>query len=223
MQTKIIGGGTVVPGPEMGVDPTFNAARFSIRPLDYGLGGQVLGHYRVSGTTTAAAPAASSILMSFRWGDASRFAVIQRVSLGITVASAITAQVTTPITMTVQRSYTASETTNVSALTPSRARANMAASSLVTQVAVASAAAGISGGTRTADASPIVSLPVIGSNLVAADGGQLMDDLIRHDQLMLHPLTLSPNEGFTIAWGAVLSTGTVTVSFNLAWAEVVTF
>jgi hypothetical protein len=226
MQTKIIGGGTVTAGPELGVDPTFNAARVGIRPLDHGLSGQVLGHYRVTGTTSAALWSANAILLSFRWGDSSRFCVLQRISVGISVVSAVTAQRTDPLVITIQRSYTANETTNTTALTPSRARANMATSSLVSQVAVASAAAGISGGTRTADASPINSLAVVGggSGLTTIGSGQPTSDMIANEQLTMHPEVLSPNEGFTIAWGGTaLATGTVEVNFNLAWSEVVTF
>lgn len=227
MQTKIIGGGTVVPGVEWGVDPTFQAARVSIRPYDYALGGQILGHYRVAGSTTAALPAANSILFSMRWADPSRFLVLQRLSAGLTFATSVTAQRLDPLVMTVQRSYTVSETTNVTALTPAgntgKARVNMG-SSLVTQIAIASAAAGISGGTRTADAVAVSNLTFNPTYGATNSGGAPTDDLIRYDQLGMHPLVLSANEGFTVAWGpTALATGTATVNFIMSWAEVVTF
>jgi hypothetical protein len=224
MQTKIIGGGTVVPGVELGVDPTFQAGRFSIRPLDYAIAGQVLGHFEVAGTTTAAAPTANSILFSLRWADPSRFFVLQRLSAFISVVTAVTAQRVDPMVATIQRAYTASETTNAGSILPtanSNKRRVSMGSTLVTQMAVATAAAGISGGTKTADAFPFASLPV--PSIVAIGSGTPQDDFIRADQLNFHPLTLSNNEGITVAWGGTtLATGTVEVSFVIGWAEVVT-
>jgi hypothetical protein len=228
-QTKIIGGGVVTPGVELGIDPTFNALRASLRPLDYAMAGQILGHYRVAATTAAIAPAANAVLANFRWGDLSRYAVIQRASIAISVVTAVTAQRTDPITLTVQRGYTANETTNITTVTPTqntgKARVNMG-SSLVSQIGVASLAAGISGGVRTADVQAESALAVVGSGagLTVIGSGQPMDDLIRYDQITMHPLTLSANEGFLVQWGpTALATGTVEITVVLAWSEVVTF
>jgi hypothetical protein len=224
MQTKIIGGGTVVPGVEFGVDPTFNAGRVSIRPFDYALSGQILGHYRASASTAVIAPAANAALLSLRWADPSRYFVLMRASASVTVATAVTPQRTDPISLTIQRGYTASETTNITAVAltnnTGKARVNMG-SSLVTQLAVASAAAGISGGTKNSDNTPAATLGL--TNLGALGTGFNTDDLVRYDQLGSHPIVLSANEGFTISWGATaLATGTATVNFVLTWAEVVT-
>lgn len=224
-QTKIIGGGTVVPGVELGVDPTFQAGRMSIRPLDYQLGGQILGHYRLSAISAAALWATNAVLFNFRWSDPSRYAVIMRLSASVTTVTAVTAQRVDPLVATVQRAYTANETTNVTALTPTantgKARVNMG-SSLVAQVGIASAAAGISGGTRTADAQSVSSLALPGLGALGTAVAQ--DDFIRYDQLGMHPLVLSANEGFTVSWGTTaLATGTVEVAIMMAWAEVVTF
>lgn len=225
MQTKIIGGGLIVPGVEWGIDPTFQAGRVSIRPYDYAMAGQTLGHYRVIGQTAAIAPAANSILFNMRWAQPQFFAVLMRLSASITVVTAVTAQRTDPLVATIQRAYTASETTNITAVTPAgntgKARQNMG-SSLMTQVAVASAAAGISGGTRTPDGAPFTALQVAG--LGAIGSGLLTDDLIRYDVIGAHPETLSNNEGLTVAWGpTALATGTVIVTFIATWAEVVAF
>jgi len=226
MQTKLIGGGTVVPGVEWGVDPTFQAGRVSIRPYDYALAGQILGHYRVSGTTAAILPSANAVLWSMRWSDAARYFVLMRVSVGISIVTAVTAQRIDPLLLNVQRAYTVSETTNATSILPTgstgKARVNMG-SSLVAQMAVASAASGISGGTRTADGQPCSSLALV-LNPVAIGGGQLTDDLIRYDQLGAHPLVLSANEGLTIAWGATaLATGTLEANVIATWAEVAAF
>jgi hypothetical protein len=224
-QTKVIGGGTVVPGVELGIDPTFQAARMSIRPYDYQLGGQILGHYRVAATTAAILPSANAVLFNFRWADPSRFAVIMRLSAAVSVVTAVTPQRTDPLLSTVQRIYTVSETTNATSVLPTqntgKARVNMG-TTLATQIAVTSAAAGLTGGTKTADAQAFGALAL--TNLGAIGTGVLQDDFVRFDELGMHPLVLSANEGITVSWGATaLATGTVEVTVMCSWAEVVTF
>jgi len=228
VQTKIIGGGVVNPGTELGVDPTFLAARISIRPVEYAQFGQILGHYRWSGTIAAQTlTTAGAVLMAARWADSSRFCVVQRLSMGLNVTSALTAAAGIgPFVTTVQRAYTARETTNISAnLVPTgnsgKARILMG-SSLLDSIFLSTAAAGISGGTRTADAQPISSLSW--SSGLAAAAGQPMDDFVRYDQLSMHPLVLSQNEGFTVASPTPTPTaGIAVINFVMAWAEVVVY
>jgi hypothetical protein len=222
-QTKIIGGGTIVPGVELGIDPTFQAARVSLRPIDHSIGGQILGHYRTSGNTTAAAFSGNAVLCNFRWADPSRYAVILKVIGSTSIVTSVTAQRTDPLFMTIQRAYTVSETTNATSILPTgnsgKARVNMA-STLAAQISVASAAAGISGGTRTADNTPMALVPLDLSGGLGA--GTTNDEFVRYEPRM-HPLVLSSNEGFTISWGATtLATGTIEASFVIEWAEVVT-
>ena len=57
LELEIVGGGGVSPGTPLQVDPSFGAGHVVSRPIDYGLsgiGGTVLGHYRVVGNTAAA-------------------------------------------------------------------------------------------------------------------------------------------------------------------------
>jgi|SRR5437899_1478147 len=224
-QTKIIGGGVVSPGVEWGLDPTFQAAHISLRPFDYAQFGQVLGHYRISGTAVGQLWGANAILFNIRWGDPSRFFVLQRLSAIVTTTSAITAQRIDPLSATVQRGYTAGETTLLGNIVPTgntgKARINMG-SSLVSQMNVTSGPAGLSGGTRTADNTSFALLPVNG--LGAAGTATQMDDFIRADQFGMHPLVLSTNEGMTVSWGATaLATGLATFTIIVSWAEVVVF
>ena len=78
-QTKVIGGGSIQPGVELAVDPTFLAARVAMRPLVYAAQGEVLGHYsavQASGTTITLAagdvvrlPCTMALLApGLRWG-----------------------------------------------------------------------------------------------------------------------------------------------------------
>lgn len=224
--TKIVGGNpaAIFPATEQIVDGAFGAARVSARPLDHTSPYVVLGHYRWTGSTSAILAGANAILFSMRWSDAARLLVLERLSASVTVVTAVTGQRTDPLVATIQRSYTANETTLIStAAVPSRARATMNASSLVAQIGAATGAAGISGGTRTADAVPFSTIPL--QNVLGLGTGTSADDFIRYDNPVLsYPIVLGVNEGITVAWGATaLATGTVEVNFAATWAEVVQF
>src|SRR5882724_7838789 len=90
MQTKLIGGGTAgLAGVELGIDPTFQAARICARPLDYAALGQVLGHYRVAGATGALTVlSAGNPFFSFRWANANAYAVVQQIKMSGAITTA---------------------------------------------------------------------------------------------------------------------------------------
>src|SRR5207302_1411737 len=90
LPVKIVGGGVIQQGVEQAVDPTFNAARVAIRPLDYQNLGQFLGHYSVAkNTSTTVSIGAGGTLAYLRWTDSSRFCVPLKVRVSAVVASAI--------------------------------------------------------------------------------------------------------------------------------------
>lgn len=229
MQTKIIGTsnqGSIAPA-ELAVDPMFLAARVTHRPYDYSGNSRVLGFYRAVGSTTAAAPAASSVLAACRYGDSASFMVLLRLRVGISVITAVTGQATPPIVASHARSYTASETTNITPLTLTgnngKMRTTPMGSSLLTQMVVASAAAGVTGGTKTVDTIPF-GAAVISPALVAIGSGMPMTDLYKADNNGGHPVVYAQNEGYTLAWSATaLATGTIQVTVETEWAELVVF
>jgi hypothetical protein len=229
MQTKIIGSanqGAIAPA-EQAVDPLFLAARVALRPLDYTGAGRVLGHFRVGMRTAAIAPAGNGVMGNIRWTDTGSYLVLIRALVGISVITAVTAQRTDPLQLMFSRAYTASETTSVTAITISgnnnKMRTSPMNSSLVTQLAVASAAAGLTGGTSTNDANSL-GLASISPALVAIGSGMPMQALYEADTLYGHPPVLAANEGLKVLWGTTtLATGTVTVDMVLSWAEVVLF
>jgi len=215
------------PGVIAEVDPTFKSIRQSLRPLDYQtLQGKILGHYRAVAVTTAAAPAANSHLAALRWTDPTNFLVLLRARAFVTVVTAVTAQRNDPIVLNVARGYTARDATNATVVTISgnnqKARTNMN-SSLVANLDVASAAAGLTGGTKTVDANPHYAINIGASGLVGlgTNGG---GELTNAENNYIHPLVLSASEGILITWGpTALATGTVTVTVELGWAEVAAF
>src|SRR5207302_1575911 len=81
---------TVTAIPGQALDPTFNAARVAIRPLDYQNLGQFLGHYSVAkNTSTTVSIGAGGTLAYLRWTDSSRYCVPLKVRVSAVVASAI--------------------------------------------------------------------------------------------------------------------------------------
>ena len=212
----------------MEVDRLHAAARVSIRPLDHeSAEGIILGHYRAFGQTSAIAPNAGVVLGLARWTDTSRFAVITRVYTCLTVVTAVTAQRTDPLLLLPTRGYTVAETTNVTAVNiggnNAKNRVNMG-TALMSSVSVASNAAGMTGGTKTNDATPIGAVAFGPAAIAALGTGIAVQDLYRYDKLAEHPFVLSANEGLLLTWGTTtLATGTVTVGFGIDWAEVAAY
>jgi hypothetical protein len=210
------------------VDPTNSALRVSIRPLDWApanLSGKVLGHYRAYGTSSAAAFTAGVNLGVFRWTDPTNFCVIMRVYATVSVVTAVTAQRMDPLALVPARAYTAADGTNATALTISgqmqAARRTMGASLMTANMAVASAAGGCSGGTKSADSNAIGALALPG---ITGLGNSTGGDLYKWDQLGQYPWVLTQNEGLLLQWGATtLATGTIEVGFGVDWAEVAAF
>lgn len=205
-------------------------AKSILGPLNPSHGGGINGQYRAVGVTTAAAPTANSVLLSARFVGgvfpAPVFMVPLRIAVGITVVTAVTAQRTDPLALFVARSYSANESVNVASvtLTTNNAKARTTYPSSVLgangQLAVATATAGISGGTKTLDATPFGTAVI--SGIGALGTGMPMTDIYRADVVHnTQPLVLANNEGFVVSWGGTtLATGTVTVSIEVDWAEV---
>lgn len=210
------------------VDPSFAAARASLRPLEYAFPGQTFGHYRAVGSTAAGLFTANVNLANLRFAPAtgSPFAVLLRLRASLAVAVAVTAQRLDPLAAFIARGYTVQETTSITALTLSgnNARLRTSMGTPITTLGVASAAAGLTGGTRAIDANPIGHAGLSGAAIAAVGTGQLAQDVYKWDTLAGHPPVLAPNEGVLLQWGATaLATGTVVVTVEWEWAEALVF
>ena len=223
------------PGISLEVDRKFLAARVALRPLDYTAIGKNLGHYKAFGQTTAAVQNAASILGALRWPDTDKLCVITRVYACITVVTAVTAQRTDPLLAYITRGYTVNDATAATALTITGNNGKMRSemgSSLLNQgntptfnLAVTSAAAGMSGGTGTDDSNPFGAAAFgAGPALAALGTGLAVTELYRHDRLSDHPPVLIGNEGIRVRWGTTtLATGTIVCGIGFEWAEVVVY
>lgn len=223
------------PGIVAEVDPTFRALRTSLRPLEYqSIQGKLLGHYAAFGQTAAIAPAANAVLGLIRWTDPTNFLAAFRIWTCVTVVTAVTAQRTDPLVVTTTRGYTVAETTNATQLAiagnSQKMRTNMGSSlvpgnPVANNLCVASAAAGMTGGTKTNDQNPFGSAAFgAGPALAALGTGLGNTDLYKVDKPYQHPEILTQQEGILLLWGpTALATGTVTVGWGIEWGEVPAF
>ena len=202
---------------------TFRAVRVTPRPVDHG----ALGHYRVSTIIAlVATQAANGTLFSFRWGDATRFCVLQKIRLGLIQTAAATATIMPSYQVFIARAFTASDTIGVAiTLTGNsmKKRTSMG-TTLVTDIRKASVAAGLTVGTRTLDADPIMEM-LTNSTITTPNAVVYDQELEASPGDGIHPYVLAQNEGFivrgpTVVFGAA---GTANLRVDIAWAEVTAY
>jgi len=226
-------GGTVVgAGAE-----SFKGLHVTNKPHDYG----ALGHYRAILTTgtIAAGMAANGELVQMRWVDATRFCVIQQVTVlefrNITTAFAVGVYQFNVIRSTVW-SADGSGGGAISVADPQlqlRA-ATMGASLFSTGFRLATTAA-LGAGTKTLDTlamgacfGNVGSTPAIAEYFIpkgggaSGTGGPGVDVIAPDVGNGEHPIVLAQNEGISIR-GTVPATGTWIASFLVKWCEVTAF
>jgi len=212
------------------VDGTvFRAMRMTPRPIDY----STFGHYKVSTVTgsMAAGLTANSEILQFRWTDATRKAVITKVTLDGMLASTAFVAGQILLTMTRATSFSAAGTGGgtLTLGTSNKQRTTMGGS-LVGEIRVATTAA-LTAGTKTLDANPIgqvnthsaqfgIATPVIGA--VGPACGPGVDIFTPDTGAGEHPLVLDTNEGFAIR-ATVPGTGVWVLGMTVRWAEVAAF
>lgn len=225
MPISIVGAGGVVPE----VDGTFDALRVSGRPLEY----NGLGHYRIGMTTgtIGAALAANGELFQFRWTDATRLCVVQKVLISAGANVAATAAGLVNLDLTVARNWTAAGTGGTAAtITGNNQKVRTSMSTTLLGEARCATTAALGAGTKTLDSQSIGNVFIgIGTGAItAAVKLGLVDkiDMLEVDaDNSQHPLVLGQNEGFVIkngatAWPASMTWG---MSVTVVWAETTAF
>lgn len=196
------------------IDPTFKAARISVRPPE------VTGAYRIAMRTgTIAAATAAGILAAFRY-TGTGLAIVQSVRVGLNVLTAYTAG-SIIFSVYATRSYTVTETTNYTAAVlagdNAKLRTSHATSSALFGVATTT---GITGGTGTDDSQPLGSCTF---NLPPTVTGQPVQDFFTFS-MQSHPLVLGQNEGFRLRNDtAFAATGTSNVVVMVEWFETTSY
>lgn len=187
-----------------------------------------LGHYDLSAISgsISAGIGVNAEIFQFRWTDATRFAIIKKISLtGMRATTAFAVGVINLHTI-IARAWTVAGTGGaVLTMTGNnqKMRTNMG-TSLVQEIRVISTS-GLGLGTKTLDANPIGQVtthssagvgsatPIIGSIYLPHL------DLYEQDQADgEHPIVLAQNEGFVIR-AEVPATGVWNLGFKIKWAE----
>lgn len=213
----------------MEVDPTHLAARIAIRPVDHGLQGQLLGHYRASLVTgLTVSIAAAGILASLRWA-ATNYLVLMRIDASACCGTAVTTVVNMgELAAFIFRGSTgnAASGTAVSLLGNNQKTRQIMGASQVADLRVSAAGALTAAGGKTNDGVPfataVLQFPSVVTQTVAAPAPKV--NLYRWDALGQHPVVLSPNEGIEIQnVDTGPTTGQVKYFFDFEWAEVAVF
>lgn len=226
IDTRIKGTGANI-DTEAQVDPSFNAFRASLRPLDHqNVGGIIGGHYRVGLKTGAATViAAAGAIFSARWSDPTRLMVVQRVMVGFNITTGFTTAQVIDLDLVPVRGFSVADTggTAIALGTSNKKRFNMN-NSLVADMRIATTAA-LGAGTGTADANALALASCGAMNANNAIGGfsplvPLLDSLAGQE----HPLVLAANEGFRIRIATTMgAAGVGNFSVAVDWAEVPSF
>ncbi|MGH8650728.1 MAG: hypothetical protein ACREYE_00480, partial [Gammaproteobacteria bacterium] len=199
------------------------------KPQDYGS----LGHYRFAGVTgaIAAGMAANGEVFQFRWSDATRFALIQKVRVvGMRTTTAF-AVGTIDLKMTRATAWSANGTggTALTLTDPQlQLRPPLMGPTLAADIRIATTAA-LGAGTKTLDTQDMGFIvthssagtggatPIIGSTYLPIT--ELFEQDTGDGE---HPLVLSQNEGFVIR-ATVPATGVWNIGISIRWAELAAF
>lgn len=191
------------------------------KPIEYG----ALGIYKKSllSGTMAAGLAGNAAVYSWRWGDATRLGVVQKVVLdGLAgSATAFTAGFAN-VRIMPARSFTASNTGGTAGtLTGNNGKLRSAmGTTLLTDVRISSTAA-LAGGTLTADTDPIGMYSMtIGTGVSVQYANSVV--LFGEDVGPEMPYVCAQNEGFQVQ-ATVPATGTWQFGISTRWAEVTAY
>ncbi len=210
---------------EAQVDPTQQALRVALRPIEHTVNGLIGGHYGIvaySGTI-AASLAANSVVFSIRWADPTKFLVLKRLfawavitgTPGTLIAHALEAIRATGFTAAF-----GANNTNATVGTGQKMRTgNMAQSLFSTSGTIQSCTtAGMTGQTYTLDSAGFATATLQGTVGAGASGNLPIYDLNDFGQ---HPIVLGANEGVILRNPFIFAaTSTVQMGFQALWAEV---
>ena len=200
---------------------THRALHVHVKPLEWGS----LGHYAfTTRINSTAAQAANSRLVELQNSHVSNLIIPTRIMVRAIQTAAGTAQENS-IDIFKCTGFSAVDNTNTATPTVSRKRTSMAAAPGAANVRIlVAAAAGMTGGTLTKDASAFGTLPYNVTTAIVTNYVNGPVDFIINDSLWGHPFVFIQNEGFEIE-NRVLNVTSygITWYFDISWAEVTAF
>jgi hypothetical protein len=173
-----------------------------------------------------ATQAANGTLFSFRWGDATRFCVLNKVKISCLQTTAATATIMPSFQVLIARGFSVSDSagTAMTLTTNNGKKRTSMGTTLLTDARFATVAAGLTAGTRTLDAAPVLELAT--QQAITTPNATLYTselDIGAGDGN--HPFVFAQNEGFivrgpTVVFGAA---GTANLMVEVSWAEVAAY
>lgn len=148
-----------------------------------------------------ASQGAGLAVFMFRWTASDMFAIIRSLRLGFLQSAAAAALVNTRFDAYIARSYTVAENVGTAPTlgnNQAKRRTSLSSSRMTTNnVRLSAATTGLTGGTKTLDASPILSLPV---NLLATTPNTNLQsqEKVFSESDGIHPIVLAQNEGLVV-------------------------
>lgn len=216
----------------MQVDPSAQAARTSLRPLDHVVGGVLGGHYMAAMVTGAVTGrAAGDVLLGWRWGSSAKLCVITRVAVAATIVTAQAAQIQEIDydlikAQSITTNYVTGSTKQAFTAAGNKMRSTHAPTELASAGDVYLATTGAAtGSVATLDPLPLAyaCLPIAGNTATYA-GNLGMVDIFKMDKAGGHPLVLANGEGFACRVGTAQgATVAVKSAFIVEWAELTSY
>lgn len=178
----------------------------------------VLGCWSLNGNVAYTATTVNGIIFSMRWGDATRFALILKVSVAV-IAVAFTTLGLVERQLVFVRSFTASDSAGT-ALTPA-ANQNELRTSFATSLLTDARIGGfLTAGTGTADTNPLASVPAWMGAVGNVIGGGSLVPLWDASSGFQYPIVLAQNEGIRVRLGAAETASTRQTFVNVVWCEI---
>jgi hypothetical protein len=231
MEVNVIGTG-INDNIEMQIDPTWQAARVSIRPLEFNTGGRLGGHYAMSASIALAAGqpnSASSPLFAMRWMDSNLNFVLLRFTISAAIKTAFGASQLIDFDLIRATSF-ATNPTGGTPIVPSSISQKMRTTQMSNTLLSSGGAIMISSGSPlslnqcTLDTQPFgyaIAAVQYGTG-PANTGVNPPPAMVLYEQKDAgqHPMVLGPNEGLVLRNGdAYGATGVVKLGLTMVWAE----
>jgi hypothetical protein len=203
------------------VEANTKALRVTLRNEDFGS----LGVYSLAGVTGLLTGfTALTDIFSFRWGDATRFALVKRVTISAGVdVTALGAAGNFSFQLFRALSFSGSQTGGTAILpsgSQNKLRTTGMGTTLLTDARIATTAA-LGAGTKTLDTNPIGAISA--ATPVTAGTNILAPYPIFDQRPGEHPLLLAQNEGVVLQVSAPSATGSWRVGVKIDWSEVTAY
>lgn len=215
---------------EAQIDPTHQAIRANLKPLEHIVNGKQGGHYFMSMlySNTVAKPAAGSDVFSLRWTDTNMLLVLKRITIQAVITTGYTAAGAQDFSIYKATGFSVSPSAGTQII-PSTASqkarsSNMAASGLGGASGVLWVSSGdlLTTGTRTLDTQPFGYCQLFNGTTVGSGQPMVAQVLYEIRDFGVHPIILSQNEGLVIQTpiGNAQAAGVSKFGITMEWAEV---